>query len=211
MLFHLKELLRTLILPPAGFLIIAIIGLLLLRRYRRTGIALVVVCVAGLWVLATPVVGAALTRATQHFPPLDLSKPVQAQAIVILAGGGLRPNALEYGGGPVPEEELLDRLTYGAFVARKTSLPVLVTGGSAEATAMQTSLARDFGLTVRWVENRSRDTFDNARSSARLLRAAHITRIVLITSSTHMWRAAHEFEGAGFQVVGAPARHAPAA
>ena len=204
MLFLIKALLRTLILPPAGLLILAIVGVLRLRRHRRSGIGLIVAGLAGLWLLATPIVADWLTSATERFRPLDLSKPVQAQAIVILGGGGLRPDAFEYGGGPAPEMELLERLTYGAYVARRTSLPVLVSGVPEEATAMRLSLARDFGLSPRWVENKSRDTFDNAHFSARLLHADHITRIVLVTSSTHIWRATHEFQSAGLEVVTAP-------
>lgn len=201
MLLHIKELLRSLILPPDGLLILAVIGLLLLRKHRRLGMTLVVGSIASLWLLSTAVIGDALTRATQRFPPLDLTRPVQAQAIVILGGGGVRDNAPEYGGGPAPELELLERLTYGAFVARKTSLPVLVSGTPMETLAMQRTLARDFGLTTRWVEGQSRDTFQNAEFSARMLRADHITRIVLVTSSTHISRATHEFEAAGLQVV----------
>jgi uncharacterized SAM-binding protein YcdF (DUF218 family) len=205
MLYTLKAVLRTLILPPSGTLILAIVGLWLLRRHRRTGIALVVVGLGSLWLLCTPIVSDLLTRATEHFPILDLSKPVQADAVVILGGGGLREDAPEFGGGPVPEQQLLERLTYGAYVARKTSLPVLVTGAPDEAVAMRTSLARDFGINVRWVEARSRDTFDNAHNSAQMLFADHVKRIVLVTSATHVWRATQEFRAAGLEVVPAPA------
>src|SRR5256885_5533642 len=59
---------------------------------------------------------------------------------------------------------LLERIAYGAFLAHRTALPVLVSGTAPEALAMRVSLARDFGIQVRWVEERSRDTFQNARS-----------------------------------------------
>ena len=205
MFYTLKALLRTLILPPAGQLILTIIGLWLVRRHRRTGIALVVVGLGSLWLLCTPIVSDVLTRATERFPVLDLSKPVQADAVVILGGGGLRQDAPEFGGGPAPERELLERLTYGAYVARKSSLPVLVTGAADEAVGMRNSLVRDFGVNVRWMEARSRDTFDNARNSAQMLFADHIKRIVLVTSTTHLWRATQEFRSAGFDVTPAPA------
>ena len=69
---------------------------------------------------------------------------------------------------------------------------------------MSTVLSRDFGITVCWAENQSGDTFENARFSARLLQPAGIHRIILVTDSTHEWRAVHEFMGAGFEVVPAP-------
>ncbi len=69
---------------------------------------------------------------------------------------------------------------------------------------MRSTLSRDFGINARWVENHSGDTFENARFSAPLLRADGIRRILLVTSSTHEWRAVHEFTGTGLEVVPAP-------
>jgi uncharacterized SAM-binding protein YcdF (DUF218 family) len=202
MLIFLKSVMRNLILPPTGFLILAIVGLLLSRRYRRLGPALLVIGLISLWLSATPVIADALQRMTERYAPLDLSHPVIAQAVVILAGGSVRI-APEYGG-PAASFQTLERLNYGAFVARRTSLPVLVSGSPLEAQAMQVTLARDFGISARWVENRSGDTFQNAQFSARLLHADGIHRINLVTNSTHEWRAVHEFMSAGLEVVPAP-------
>jgi len=202
MLIFLKSLLRTTFLPPGGLLILIVVGLFLARRHRRLGGALVIIGLGSLWLLAMPVVGDALMRAAERYPALDPSRPVNAQAIVILAGGGVRI-APEYGG-PAAKDETLDRLMYGAFLAHRTSLPVLISGSSDEALAMQATLVRDLGITPRWVENRSGDTFQNARFSSRILRADRIHRIILVTSSAHEWRAAQEFMSAGLEVVPAP-------
>src|SRR5258707_1242756 len=79
----------------------------------------------------------------------------QAQAIVILGGGDERIAAREYRGEAAPGSALLERLTYGAFLAHHPGLPVLVSGTAEEGLAMRASLARDFGVEVRWVEDRS--------------------------------------------------------
>ena len=202
MFLFFKTLTRSLILPPTGLLILALVGLVLYRRRPKLGGTLLVVGLGSLWVLATPWVANALQRTTERCPPLDLSLPVNAQAVVILGGGTVR-YAPEYAG-PAAELQTLERLNYGAFVAHRTSLPVLVSGSPGEADAMRATLARDFGITTRWYENHSRDTFENARFSARLLRADGITRIILVTNSTHEWRAVQEFTGAGLEVVPAP-------
>lgn len=199
-----KTLLRNLILPPAGPLLLAIIGALLLRRRPRLARVLLALGLGSLWLFSLPFVADALTRLAEHSPPLDLTRPTQAQAIVILGGGGQRAYAPEYGG-PAAEPLLLERLAYGAYVARHTGLPVLVTGFGIEAAAMRESLARNFGLEPRWVDDRAYDTFENARNSAQLLRAHGVHRIVLVTSASHLWRAAHEFSAAAMEVVPAPA------
>jgi uncharacterized SAM-binding protein YcdF (DUF218 family) len=202
MLILLKSFVRSLILPPASLLILAVVGLLLMRRHRKLGVALVICGVGGIWLCATPVVADVLTHCAERYPSLDPSKPVNAQAVVILGGGGVRV-APEYGGWAT-EGDTLARVSYGASVARRTALPVLVSGTPEEARAMSLTLTRDLGVGVRWIENQSGDTYENARFSARLLRADGIHRIILVTSSPHEWRAAHEFMGAGFEVVPAP-------
>jgi uncharacterized SAM-binding protein YcdF (DUF218 family) len=202
MFTYLKSLLRNLILPPQGLVLLGLIGLVLLRWHRRLGLTLIAFSLISLWVISMPVVSNGLQRMAERYPALDLSHPVDAQAVVILAGGGVRP-APEFGG-LTADGETLERLDYGAYVSRRTSLPVLITGSPAEADAMQLVLARSFNITPRWVENRSGDTFQNARFSSPLLRADHVKRVILVTSSTHEWRAAHEFMDAGIEVVPAP-------
>jgi len=207
----LKTLLRTLILPPASLLVLSFVGLWLLARHpagraRRTGIALLAGSLATLWLLATPVIADLFERAADRVParsPEDLAA-AHAQAIVILAGGDANHSAAEYGHTPAAAGELLERLAYGAYLAHRTALPVLVTGGFAESEAMHTVLARDFGVATRWIESHSRDTFENAVFSAPILRNAGIHRIILVTSGAHEYRAMHEFEAAGLQVVPAP-------
>jgi uncharacterized SAM-binding protein YcdF (DUF218 family) len=209
MFITLKMLLRTLVLPPAGPLILALIGALLAHRasapaVRRIAWGLLAVSLAALWLLATPAVADRLERAAERCPALDLTQPLQAQAIVILSGGEARTGAPEYGG-PAARGPLLERLNYGAYVARRTGLPVLVSGTARDVLAVRATLARDFGVEVRWAETESRDTFQNAQFSARVLKPEHVTRIVLVTSASHEWRAVQEFTSAGFEVVPAPA------
>ncbi|MBW4053265.1 MAG: YdcF family protein [Proteobacteria bacterium] len=204
MIFQLRILLRTLILPPACLLILGVVGLLLARRHRRLGAGLAAISLSALWLLSTPVIADALQRMADHYPALDLALPVNARAIVILGGGGYRKYAPEYGG-PAPEYAMYDRLAYGAYVARRTGLPILVTGRGMEAVTMQVSLARDFRVQTKWVDEAAEDTYDNAHDAARILQAVGITRVILVTSDTHLRRAAQEFEAAGLRIVPAPA------
>jgi uncharacterized SAM-binding protein YcdF (DUF218 family) len=209
MLLSLKMFLHTLLLPPGGPLLLAALGAALLGAgrslsARRAGWALLIAGLASLWVLATPVVAGVLSEAARRYPPLDLRHASEAQAIVILGGSVARSSAEEYGGEPAAAESLLERVSYGGFLAQRTGLPVLVSGEEIEARAMRATLARLFHVDTRWVENRSRDTFQNAAFSARLLKAAGVSRIILVTDATHEWRAAHEFMSAGLEVFPAP-------
>jgi uncharacterized SAM-binding protein YcdF (DUF218 family) len=203
LLLRLKTLLKSLIFPPVGPLLLAFMGVLLLKRRAGTARACLLAGLGSLWLLATPVVSDALTGLAEHYPPLDLRSVAGAQAIVILGGGGQRANAPEYGG-PAADPSLLERLSYGAYIAHHTGLPVLVTGYHIEAAAMRDTLLRNFGIDARWVDAEAYDTFENARNSLRLLKADGISRIVLVTRATHLWRSVQEFTAAGALVVPAP-------
>jgi uncharacterized SAM-binding protein YcdF (DUF218 family) len=140
-------------------------------------------------------------------PPLDFAKARNAQAIVIL-GGGVRRNALEYGGDTLGRLTL-ERVRYGALVARKTRLPILVTGGVvygtvSEASLMTQSLEEEFNVRVRWAEVTSRNTHENAVRSAEILLPSGIRHVILVAHGFDMRRAKAEFTAAGLEVAPAP-------
>jgi uncharacterized SAM-binding protein YcdF (DUF218 family) len=202
--FWLKALARAFILPPGLPLLVTLIGALLIWRRWRFGWLVFALGLGSLWLLCTPIVADRLSELAEGYPPFDPAKPTDAQAVVILGGGGERLKAPEYGG-PVAEPILLERLMLGAYLARRLALPVLVSGAPSEAISMPATLTRSFGVTPTWIEGRSRDTYENAQLSARILFPAGVKRVILVTTSTHEWRAAHEFMAAGFQVYPAPA------
>lgn len=199
-----KQLLKNLALPPTGPLLLVLAGFLLSfgRRPRAYGYTLCASGVLLLWLFATPVVADALLRVVERYPALNLREPVDAQAIVILAGG-VRRNAPEYDA-PAPGPTTLERLVYGARVARTLGLPVLVSGSRLEAASMNAFLHTDLGVTARWVENRSRDTHENAQFSAVILARDGVHKVVLVTSSAHMARSVVEFNMAGIETIPAP-------
>ena len=83
MFVRLKLLLGTLLLPPAGLLLLAALGVWLLARRgsgdvaRKAGVTLAAAGLATLWLLSTPVIADGLTRLAEHYPALDLSRPVR--------------------------------------------------------------------------------------------------------------------------------------
>ncbi|MBK7593641.1 MAG: YdcF family protein, partial [Betaproteobacteria bacterium] len=77
--------------------------------------------------LSTPIVSGAGSP-SRRFPAAGPDQGESAQAIVI-PGGGVRRNAPEYGGDTLGRLTL-ERVRYGARLAKQTGLPLLVTGGS---------------------------------------------------------------------------------
>lgn len=206
-LLWLKQCVKAFVLPPTGPLLLALAGLAIAGRHPRRGRWLAAVGVLALTLLAMPAVGDFLTRCLNRIPVLDPATAASAQAIVIL-GGGTRPYAAEYGGASVGTITLA-RIRYGARLARATGLPVLVSGGAMRGTPpesllMRNVLVHEYGVPVRWVETRSRNTHENAVRSAAILKANGVARIILVGHSFDFPRSQREFEAAGMAVIPAP-------
>lgn len=209
---ELKPVLTALVLPPAGPLLLALLGVLIATRRRRLGLAVATLAIATAFLLGTNAV--ALLLAPHLMPDVRAAQPQDlqaAQAIVVL-GGGVHPEAPEYGVAQ-PSPHTLQRLRYGAWLARQTGKPLAFAGGVGWAAAgtgvePEGAVARrvldEYGLQPRWLDDRSRDTAENAARMAQILHPAGVRRIALVTDATHMPRAAAAFRRAGFEVAQAP-------
>ncbi len=210
---ELKPILTALVLPPAGPLLLALLGVLI--AMRRRGLGLFVVTVGILATLALSTNGVALVLARHLMPGVEAVQPQQLQPVqaIVVLGGGVLPQAPEYGL-PQPGPHTLQRLRYGAWLAKKTGKPLAFAGGigwaavgiptEAEGTVARRVLQEEYGLALKWMDDRSRDTAENAVRMGQLLRPAGVRRIALVTDATHMERAAAAFRAAGFEVIPAP-------
>jgi uncharacterized SAM-binding protein YcdF (DUF218 family) len=201
-----KAVIKAIVLPPCGPLLVSFAGLAIARRRPRTGRLLALLGISTLFLLSLPVVAWLLVRTLYDGPVFDVAEAGTSQAVVIL-GGGIR-RAPEFGGDTM-NRLTLERVRFGARVARLTGLPVLVSGGSTyggtpEARIMRDALREEFGIDVRWVEDASRTTAENAARSAGLLRASGVRRVVLVTHSFDVPRARAEFAARGIESVPAP-------
>ncbi len=206
----LTNLIAAILLPPLNLILVGLLGLWLLRasakrRRPRLGKSLIVTSLLGITLLSTPWIAKRYLAAFEA-PALTQIDPNAADAIVILGGGKYR-NAPEFGGDNIGGAAL-ERLRYGAYLARQTGRPILVTGGApdggpAEAPLMQAVLEQDFRIKTRWVEDRSDNTRENATFSAEMLKKVGITRIWLVSQAWHLPRAIPEFERHGLIVIAA--------
>ena len=203
---------KQLLLPPGILLLL----LLLAWWFRRSKPRLAGVCFAlgfgGLWLMSLPVVVQWSANALERIPPLNRDEWAtlgqRADAIVVLGSGRERGDPAW--GADQPTGIGLERERYAARLAKASGLPILTSGGlhygtpPSEARLMADSLLDDFGVTVRWQEERSRTTWENAQLSAEVLLPQGIKRVVVVTQAWHMPRSVWSFERAGFEVVPAP-------
>jgi len=203
-----RAIIKTAVLPPAASLLLALVSLIIWRRWPKVARMSLALSLLSLWLLSTPVISHALMeRLERHYRPLNFETIPDAVNAVVILGGGRRATAQEYGADTVNSRTLV-RLRFGAEIHRRTQLPLLVSGGRvygdetvAEAQLMARVLRDEFSVPVKWLEVNSRTTAENAYLSAELLKQQHIDSILLVTHAWHMRRAVWVFEQAGLKVT----------
>ncbi|MEO8279697.1 MAG: YdcF family protein, partial [Ideonella sp.] len=216
----LKPLLTALLLAPVPFLLLIVIATLRLPASPRSSRLVVALAIAGLWLSTTNGAASALAAIGGLAPPAMSAQRIMAiaqsesaaggkpHAAIVVLGGGLDPWAPEYAAASLSDESL-QRLRYGVWLARKTHLPLAFSGGigwaqvsasgtagapgTTEADTAARVAADEFSSPLRWIENSSRDTRENARRSIEMLRADGVDHVLLVTHGWHMRRAVRAF------------------
>lgn len=203
--------LEGLFLPPGLFLIVLLVGIGFLAAGRQQLGGLLAAAAAVLLYLSsiTPVAALLLRPLQGDYPPLEPAKASGARYVVVL-GAGVVPRSPAAGGGPALGPASLKRLVYGEELARRTGLPLILSGGivpSHPSTQSEAEVAkrtlRALGEPVARVllEVESRNTWENARNVERIY---HPGKVILVTSAYHMPRSALAFNRNHIQVVPAP-------
>ena len=105
--------------------------------------------------------------------PLSAAQGQAAQAIVVLTGG----------------DALIQET---ARLHGETGLPILASGGDREAVVIKADLEKRFHTPVKWTEEASRNTEENAKFSAEILMKVKVRRIILVTPcAAHAARSGH--------------------
>jgi uncharacterized SAM-binding protein YcdF (DUF218 family) len=208
--WFITNLLASFLLPPLSLVLLGGVGWWLSRRFRLAGKAIIMISIVLLLGLSTGAGSRLLVAPLENRSlPVPNPKMVGAQTIVIL-GGGRSFAAPEDGNRDQPGAQTLARLRHGARLQRLTGLPVLVSGGApdrggeSEAAVMARALSEDFKIPVRWIEDTSENTAQNAAHAATILREAGIDRVLIVTDAMHMPRAMQIFSNTGLAAIPAP-------
>lgn len=214
-----KRLLELLLLPPTSLYLGAALGLCISylakrraqpsRALRRIGVLLTSLSALALVTLSIPQVAYWLLDSLQTAPAISpTATSIEAEAIVVLSGD-IDCDPPEYG----PDQPgfiSLQRCRYAAQLSRRTGVPILISGGvlrpdrRSAAEVLRDFVQDELQVPVRWIENRSLNTRENARFSAEVLRKDGITRVAVVTHAWHMPRAIEVCEAEGLSVLPAP-------
>jgi len=192
------------VMPPTIFIAVCLLAAIMGLRWRRTSLALMLVGSSCLYLSATPFVADYLLYALEIQVP-GHSDLTGAEAIVVLSAG------LHVGNGQGEPDTLdglsLERLDAAVRLYHDLKLPVAVTGGlmaGAHASLgglMKKELEQNFGVPVRWSEEESETTFENAVFTAKMLRSENISTVIVVTHGWHLPRTLWSFKHEGIRAL----------
>lgn len=197
--------------PLYASIALALLGVLAIGwRFRKTGKLLL--CGAVLWSLlwSIPVASDWLRGFLENRNDIVAEQSLpKADAIVVLGGathyGWMARERID------PWELSSSRLAAGARAWLSGRAPIVIlTGGKggrdeSEAERMKPAIERlGVPASALVLEEKSRNTEDNAVNTSRIARGMGVNHILLVTSSLHMPRAVLLFERQGFRVTPVP-------
>jgi uncharacterized SAM-binding protein YcdF (DUF218 family) len=209
MFFALAKIFGFFALPSNILIALGGCGLLLLpTRFVRAGRRLIVASLLLLGLAGlSPLGNALILPLEQRFPPWDATRGAPDGIISL---GGAFDTVVSPARGEVALNEAAERLTAVAELARRyPSARVVFSGGSgrliyqgAGEAELAARLFDSFGIARERVilEDKSRDTDENARFTRELVKPKPGERWLLITSAHHMPRSVGVFRAADFPV-----------
>ena len=215
-----KSILKDLVLPPFGLILILLAITLMVKNRPRSASRFLWFYLGLFYTLSIPFVGTYLLYSLQWYPPVSLEQAADNGGVIVVLSAGSYRDGPEYQetGAPITAGDrtgpfTLERLQYAAYLARQTNMAILTSGGGGPvgpersiAYLMKRSLEEEFNVPVRWMEEQSRDTVENAQYSRKILNEAGVEKVLLVTHAWHMPRAVLAFEAVGFEVTAAPTR-----
>ena len=194
-MFLLKQFVKALLLPPMPWLLMLLAALIFWRRrWARKLLLLTFLLVLALH--SGPVNYALRYPLESRYPPLiDPKSAGVYDAIVVLTSGSTPARGLI----PFPsiDEHMFRRLDEAWRLYRIQPKPIVITGGHVDPFTPdrdENKIAREF--LIRWGvprsdvigEEKSRDTFENALETQKVLKMQGWKRYLLVTSAMHMPR-----------------------
>jgi uncharacterized SAM-binding protein YcdF (DUF218 family) len=206
-----KKFITAFLLPP-GFVILVLLALALWQLRRRRWLAGLLTGASALllWSMSTAPVADRLT--------LGLERPFTAPArpagdVIILLGGGVIEGVRDLDGTGAPTPDMLSRVVGAVRLYKRLPRPIIVSGGavaeyrSSPEAPIDGRFLVDLGVPAHQVilEDKSRDTVENAVHSARICAARGFRHPILVTSAYHLRRAVIAFRKQGLEVQPYPA------
>lgn len=206
-----KNIIKPFLLPPGIFigLIVSYGSWCLVKKKYLRGFIFLFLGIAA-WGLSTLPVSDALLGPLEK--GLTIPQDPVGDVIIVLDAGtnSERPDPLGKGG---PSQTTLNRIVVGARLSKQLNIPIIFSGMGNRLDAASTSeivvryiMDQGVGRSLIFIENKSKNTFENAVFSAVICRSKGFQRPILVTSGYHMKRAVMYFKDEKMNVLPFPSQ-----
>ena len=199
------RLLQSILLPPLNAVCVMFLGYLIISKWKKIGKTIILCGGILFYIQTTPFFAYYLTK-TIELPPLAADALKDCQAIVVI-GGGLK-HSYEYPTPTMANTSTLIRLEYTAFLAKQDPAKLVIVSGGyngrryTEASIMRDTLVNTFAVkNPIIIEDKSRNTTENAKYVAKILLPRQIHNIILVSQAYHERRAVMLFKKFGLNPV----------
>lgn len=199
MLLYIQKIVADLLLPPGIFIVLLLVLSAYMFYSKQRGRYLVIVITVSLYLLSTGWAAGMLMRPLENMYAAQMEN---ADVILVLGGGAsLRSGPLNKAGEPGGYSA--NRLLTAAQLQHRLQVPILITGGKVVAgSGNEAQIGRiallNLGIAddMIIVEDRARNTEENAALALALCRERGFKHICLVTSAFHMPRSMLNFSRA---------------
>lgn len=202
---------KSLVLPPGIFLVAFIVCLIIYLKNKKLFIFTLTASILFFYLFSTPVFSRYLASVIEKYSVIELELiDKEKSSVIVVLGCSRHSNAPEFSGSDTVSACTLVRLRYAALLQKTTNLPIIVSGGSvfneslAEADLMRDVLEREFNAEVMLMDNKSRNTLENAREVSNLIKESNFEDVILVTHASHMLRAEYSFNHYDINIIPAP-------
>ncbi|MDH5749991.1 MAG: YdcF family protein [Rhodospirillales bacterium] len=213
MFFYLSKIIWIFLDPGNLFLIVLVSGgILLVTRWRRTGLRLIGLSTLFALIIAIVPVGTWLSGVLEDRFPAIKALPDKVDGIIVL-GGVINPRLTQARGQPAVGGAVERLLAFAQLAKRYPEANLVFTAGSGSLLHQNLKEAHLVGPVFEQLgvnpariiyEDQSRNTFENATYSRRLVNPGAKENWILVTSAFHMPRAVGCFRKIGWNVIPYP-------
>ena len=210
LMFIIKKILSSFLLPPGIFIVILFaLGIIFtINRQRKIGLANILLGFL-IWIFSISPTSYLLLSSLES----DFYKSNNLKGdVIILLGGGIYEDVRDLSGSGFPGEDMLGRIVTAVRLQKRLNIPIIISFGSvykdrnAGAPIVKRFLM-DLGVDESQIilEDKSKDTFENAKYSIEICEKRGFTLPILLTSAYHLKRSYWVFEHLGMNINPFPA------
>jgi len=208
-MFLLKKVLTPFLLPPGIFIISLIftgVWFLHNKKWKAGIVTLMFGCFA--WALSIAPVSDAMIKGLES--EYSIPKKIEGDVIILL-GRGVRDKAPDLTGIGVPSDGYFTRIVTAVRLQKRLDIPIIVSGAEVSEDKVEENhivkrFLIDLGVPAKEIiiEDKSRDTLENAKLTREICVKLGFTNPILVTSAYHLKRAFMIFGRVGLEVTPFP-------